>query len=71
MYDRSRRRRCIQTCALNLVARVLVLVMAFQSGGIGPLPSESPRPDLAMLELLYELGEIAKAGGDTRERLFG
>jgi hypothetical protein len=56
---------------LNLVARVLVLVMAFRSGGIGPLPSESPRPDLAMLELLYELEEIAEADGDIRERLFG
>ena len=56
---------------MNLVAWVLVLVMAFRSGGIGPLPSESPRPDLAMLELLYELGEIAEAGGDIRERLFG
>jgi hypothetical protein len=61
----------LQEAADDLVARVLVLVMAFRSGGIGPLSSEGPRPDLAMLEFLYELGEIAEAGGDIRERLFG
>jgi hypothetical protein len=61
----------LQEAADDLVARVLVLVMAFRSGGIGPLPSEGPRPDPAMLEFLHELGEIAAAGGDIRERLFG
>jgi hypothetical protein len=50
---------------------VLALVLAFRSGGIGPIPSEAPRPDLAILEFLYELGEIAAAGGDMRQRLFG
>jgi hypothetical protein len=61
----------LQEAADDLVARVLTLVMAFRSGGIGPLPSEGPRPDPAMLEFLYELGEIAAGGGDIRERLFG
>jgi hypothetical protein len=61
----------LQEAADDLVARVLVLVMAFRSGGIGPVSSEVPRPDLAMLEFLYELGEIAAADGDIRERLFG
>jgi hypothetical protein len=60
----------LQEAADDLVARVLVLVMAFRSGGIGPLPREGPRPDPATLEFLYELGEIAAAGGDIRERLF-
>jgi hypothetical protein len=61
----------LQEAADDLVARVLVLVMAFRTSGIGPVSSEVPLPDLAMLEFLYELGEIAAADGDIRERLFG
>jgi hypothetical protein len=57
-------------CQQDLVARVLVLAMAFRSGGIGPVSSEAPLPDPALLSFLYELGEIAAAGGDIRERLF-
>jgi hypothetical protein len=49
---------------------VLTLVMAFRSSGIGPISSEGPRPDRAMLEFRYELGELAAAGGDIRARLF-
>lgn len=52
------------------MARVLTLVMAFRSGSIGPLPREGPRLDPATLEWLYELGEIAAAGRDIRQRLF-
>jgi hypothetical protein len=61
----------LQEAADDLVARVLVLVTAFRSSGIGTLPREGPRPDPAMLEFLYELGETAAAGGDIRQRLFG
>jgi hypothetical protein len=61
----------LQEAADDLVARVLVLAMAFRSGGIGPVASEGPRPDLAVLEFLYELGELAATGGDIRNRLFG
>jgi len=50
---------------------VLVLVMAFRSSEIGPVSSETPQPDPAMLEFLHDLGEIAAAGGDIRQRLFG
>jgi hypothetical protein len=28
-------------------------------------------PDLRWFEFVYELGEIAAAGGDIRERIFG
>jgi hypothetical protein len=28
-------------------------------------------PDLAAMDLLYQLGEIAATGGDIRGRLFG
>jgi hypothetical protein len=61
----------LQDAADDLVARVLVLVMAFRSSGIGPIAGEGPRPDLEMLSFLYELGEIAAGGGDIRQRLFG
>jgi hypothetical protein len=61
----------LQEAADDLVARVLVLVMAFRSSGIGPISSEVPPPDLAMLDFLYELGEIAAADGDIRDWLFG
>jgi hypothetical protein len=60
----------LQEAADDLVARVLVLAMAFRSGGIGPVSSEAPLPDPALLSFLYELGEIAATGGDIRERLF-
>ena len=61
----------LQEAADDLVARVLVLVMAFRSSGIGPVSSDIPPPDLAMLDFLDELGEIAAADGDIRKRLFG
>jgi hypothetical protein len=61
----------MQEAADDLVARVLALVMAFRSGGIGPISSEGPHPDLATLGFLYDLGEIAAAGGGCRRRLFG
>ena len=61
----------LQEAADDLVARALVLVMAFRSSEIGPVSSETPQPDPAMLEFLHDLGEIAAAGGDIRQRLFG
>jgi hypothetical protein len=45
--------------------------MAFRSSGIGPISSEVSLPDPALLTYLYELGELAAAGGDIRQRLFG
>lgn len=55
----------------DVVARVLVLVMAFRSSKIGPVSSETPQPDPATLDFLHDLDEIAAAGGDIRQRLFG
>ena len=60
----------LQEAADDLVARVLALVMAFGSGGIGPVSNEAPPPVPVLLNFLYELGDIAAAGGDIRERLF-
>jgi hypothetical protein len=56
----------LQEAGDDLVARLLVLAMAFRSGGIGPMTSEGPRLDPAMLQFLCELGEVAAASGDPR-----
>jgi hypothetical protein len=60
----------LQDAADELVRKLLVVVMAFRSGGVGRYNSECP-PDAATLDFLWELGEIAASGGDIRERLFG
>jgi hypothetical protein len=49
---------------------VLLLAMALRSSGIGPVSSECPS-DVALLDFVFELGEIAARGGDIRPRLFG
>jgi hypothetical protein len=43
--------------------------MAFRATGFRPSLELAP-PDLATMDFLYELGEIAAAGGDIRSRLF-
>ena len=50
--------------------RLLVYAMAFRSNGF-QLSTELAPPDLATMDFLYELGEIAVAGGDIRSHLFG
>jgi hypothetical protein len=58
----------LQEAADELVRKMLVAVMALRS--ISGVSAES-RPDMALVAFLWELGEIAAAGGDIRERLFG
>jgi hypothetical protein len=58
----------LQEAADDLVCRILRLVLAFRSSGFRA-PSEC-RPDLETMSFLYELGEIAAAGGDIRSRIF-
>ena len=60
----------LQEAADELVRKTLIAVMALRSGSIRTLSAES-RPDMALVAFLWELGEIAAAGGDIRERLFG
>ena len=43
--------------------------MAFQASGFRA-PAELGSPDLAAMDFLYELGEIAAAGDDIHGRLF-
>jgi hypothetical protein len=44
--------------------------MAFRASGLQPSRELAPL-DLAAMDFLYQLGEIAAAGGDIRSRLFG
>jgi hypothetical protein len=44
--------------------------MGLRAGGISSLGAVS-RPDMTLAVFLWELGEIAAAGGDIREPLFG
>jgi hypothetical protein len=60
----------LQDAADDLVQRLLTYVMAIRASGIRPSPELAP-PDLATMDFLYELGEIAAAGSDIRSRLFG
>lgn len=60
----------LQEAADDLIRQLLATAMAFRSSGMGPISSEV-MPDLAMMDFLYELGEIAAAGGDVRSRVFG
>jgi len=60
----------LQDAADDLVQRLLGYAMAIRASGL-PASSKLGPPDLAAVGFLYELGEIAAAGGDIRQRLFG
>jgi hypothetical protein len=60
----------LQEAADELVWKMLVTVMAYRSRGISGLGAVC-RPDVRLAGFLHELGTIAAAGGDIRERLFG
>jgi hypothetical protein len=59
----------LQDAADDLIRRLLGTVIAFRSSGVKS--SCEVRPDLEMMDFLYELGELAAAGGDIRVRVFG
>jgi hypothetical protein len=59
----------LQEAADDLVLSVLAVVMAFRSSGF--TTSNELCPDFETLDFLAELGELAAAGGDIRERVFG
>jgi hypothetical protein len=58
----------LQDAADELIRRLLELALALRSNGCGV--SRELSPDLATIEFLHELAEIAAAGGDIRERVF-
>jgi len=58
----------LQEAGDELICSILRLVMAFRSGGFRV--SSEVRPDFETMNFLYQLGEIAAAGGDIRSRVF-
>jgi hypothetical protein len=59
----------LQEAADDLVQRLLGYAMALRASGL-QASSDLGRPDLTAVGFLHELGEIAAAGGDIRQRLF-
>ena len=59
----------LQEAADDLVRRVLIIAKAIRTGGSSV--SREVAYDVAALSFLYELDEIAAAGGDVRTLLFG
>lgn len=59
----------LQEAADDLIHRLLVMAMAFRASGLGRIYSAF-RPEASVLSFLWELGEIAAAGGDIRDRIF-
>ena len=60
----------LQEAREELVAHLLRVAMALRADGVGPICSECS-PDAALLEFVWELGEMAATGNDPRELLFG
>jgi hypothetical protein len=58
----------LQEAADDLIRHLLELALALRSNGCGV--SRELTPDLATINFLHELAEIAAAGGDIRERVF-
>jgi hypothetical protein len=59
-----------QEAADDLVLRLLAQALCLRSETGFRVSPEGPGVDLRWFEFLYELGEIAAAGGDIRERVF-
>jgi hypothetical protein len=59
----------LQEAADDLICSILRLALAFRASGCSA--SSEVRPDLETINFLHELGEIAAAGGDIREHVFG
>lgn len=59
----------LQEAADDLIRRLLTIVHAFRSSGFRVCPEFGS--DAETVRYLYELGEIAAAGGDIRARVFG
>jgi hypothetical protein len=59
----------LQEAADDLIRRLLLLVMAFRATGVST--SRELGPDLEAIGFLAELGDVAAAGGDIRELVFG
>jgi hypothetical protein len=58
----------LREAADDLILSTLRLVIAFRSTGFRACGEA--QPDIETMNFLYELGEIAAAGGDIRSRVF-
>ena len=61
----------LQAAADALVDRLVVMAEGLRTGAMRLGTTEVHPPDLATMDFLYRLGEIAANGGNVRERLFG
>ena len=59
----------LQDAADDLIRRLLGQALAFRASGFRG--SSELLPDLETLDYLHRLGEVAAAGGDIREHVFG
>ena len=59
----------LQDAADDLIRRLLGQALAFRASGFRG--SSELLPDLETLDYFHRLGEIAAAGGDIREHVFG
>ncbi len=62
--------RTLQEAADDLVARLATHAVALRGGGLR-FHSEMPLPDPALLDFLWEIGEVAGDPDRVRARLFG
>jgi hypothetical protein len=60
----------LQEAADDLIAFLLRIALAGRATSFR-IPAELGQPDLRWFEFVHELGEIAAAGGDIRDRVFG
>lgn len=62
--------RTLQEAADDLVSRVLAIATSVRRSGI-TFATELGPPDRRMLDLIWEVGELAERGEDVRARVFG
>lgn len=60
----------LQEASNDLMARLFDLALGLRRHGLR-FTSEAGRPDPRVLSFLWEIGELAAAGGDIRHRVLG
>lgn len=61
----------LQEAADELVATILGVVKALRSGGIAGMSSELCRPNMDLVKFIWELRELAAAGGESASACSG
>ena len=60
----------LQEAGDELVQKILAMALSLRAGGVGRVYSGC-LPDLQVFDFVWRLGEVAAAGGDIRDHLFG